>query len=492
LQTASPDRPAVIIADPNRRAGPDQTSSFQPIDLSSYPVDLEVVAMLSEEECRQGLFLAVGKTTEKLLLAMANPADAAACQEIANKTGLEVEPLAASEREIAQAIERVYAKIRQRAQPSIKQAPALSAAQPAEPLPVPAHVDELLNILIERRGSDLHMTVGSPPIIRVDGQLVALSYQRLTPTVMQELIYSILTDDRVERYEREWELDFAYSVPGLCRFRVNVHRQRNTTGAVFRAVPVNPPSLDDLRMPKVLKSICQKPRGLVLVTGPTGSGKSTTLAAMVREINYSRRCHVVTIEDPIEFLHRNQESIIRQREVGSDTHSFANALRHVLRQDPDVILIGEMRDLETISAAVTAAETGHLVFATLHTTGAAQTVDRVIDVFPPYQQEQIRLQLSTVLEAVVCQTLLPLVDGKGRVCAQEIMIATSAIRNLIREGKTHQMNSVVQSGGEFGMQTLNQVLRDLVLNRMVVFDVAVMASPDPDELRGLVGRGHMM
>jgi len=464
-------------------------NTLQPIDLSSYPIELEVIAMLSEQDCRAGSFLAVGRADGKLLLAMSNPLDAASCELVAAKTGLEVEPLVATEREILQAIERVYAKIERR-QTAGFQLPATATDAPPAQLDLPLHVDDLLSILIDRRGSDLHLTVGSPPSIRVDGQLVALPFHRMTPMVMQELMYSILTDERIQRFEQEWELDFAYSVPGLCRFRVNVHRQRNTMGAVFRAVPMNAPTLEQLHMPKVLKSLCDKPRGLVLVTGPTGSGKSTTLAALVNEINETRRCHVVTIEDPIEFLHRNKESIVRQREVGSDTHSFANALRHVLRQDPDVILIGEMRDLETISAAVTAAETGHLVFATLHTTGAAQTVDRVIDVFPPHQQEQIRLQLSTVLQGVICQTLLPCIDGKGRVCAQEIMIATPAICNLIREGKTHQINSAVQSGGQLDMQTLNQSLRELVLNRAVAFDVALFASPDPDELRSLLGSAH--
>ncbi|MBE9565234.1 MAG: type IV pilus twitching motility protein PilT, partial [Proteobacteria bacterium] len=279
--------------------------------------------------------------------------------------------------------------------------------------------------------------------------------------------------------EETHELDFAYSIAGLSRFRVNVHRQRGTIGAVFRAVPVDPPSLEGLGMPDVLKTFCAKPRGLVLVTGPTGSGKSTTLAAMIREINVTRRRHIVTVEDPIEFLHRNEKSIIIQREVGSDTKSFTAALRHVLRQDPDVILIGEMRDLETIGAALTAAETGHLVLATLHTTSAAQTVDRIVDVFPPHQQEQVRVQLSTVLEGIVCQTLLPFADGKGRTCAQEILIATSAIRNLIREGKTHQMPSVLQSSAAEGMQTLDQALKVLVKSSKVTPQVAMSLASNP-------------
>jgi len=264
---------------------------------------------------------------------------------------------------------------------------------------------------------------------------------------------------------------------------VNVHKQRGTLGAVFRSVPVDPPSLEALGMPDVLKTLCARPRGLVLVTGPTGSGKSTTQAAMIREINMSRRRHVVTIEDPIEFLHRNEKSIIIQREVGSDTKSFPAALRHALRQDPDVILIGEMRDLETIHAAISAAETGHLVLATLHTTSAAQTVDRIVDVFPPHQQEQVRVQLSTVLEGILCQTLLPLADGKGRVCAQEILLATSAIRNLIREAKTHQMPSVLQSSASEGMQTLDQALKALVQAGKVTPQIAISVASNPQDFK---------
>jgi twitching motility protein PilT len=345
------------------------------------------------------------------------------------------------------------------------------------------HIDDLLRATIERRASDLHLSVGSPPTLRIDGDLLPVGSDKLTPAKLNELIYAILTDDQITEFEQKWELDFAYSVRGLSRFRVNVHRQRGTLGAVFRAVPVDPPSLDGLGMPEVIKTLCGRPRGLVLVTGPTGSGKSTTLAAMIREMNVTRRRHIVTVEDPIEFLHRNEKSIIIQREVGADTKSFATALRHVLRQDPDVILIGEMRDLETIGAAITAAETGHLVLATLHTTSAAQTVDRVVDVFPPHQQEQVKVQLSTVLEGIICQTLLALADGKGRVCAQEILIATSAIRNLIREGKTHQMPSVLQSGAAEGMQTLDQALKTLVRSGKVTPQVAMSVASNPQDFR---------
>lgn len=474
--------PTSLIAAIARGAG------LQAVDLSSYPIDVEAATVLGEQECRAHMCLAVSRGNGVIFLAMANPFDDEVCDSLASRTGLRVERLVATEREIQQAIERTYAGLERSRHPSASQVCASAAeANEAPELPAVGHIDDLLHLLIQRGGSDLHLGVGSPPTIRVNGELIALPYQPVTPTAMQELIYSVLTDERVIQFEQEWELDFAYSVPGLCRFRVNVHRQRGSIGAVLRAVPMNPPTLEQLRMPPVLKEFCTRPRGLVLVTGPTGSGKSTTLAAMVHEINKKRRCHIVTIEDPIEFLHRNLESIVTQREVGADTKSFSVALRHVLRQDPDVILIGEMRDLETIAVAVTAAETGHLVFATLHTNAASQTIDRIIDVFPPHQQQQIRTQLSTVLEGIICQTLLPSIDGKGRVCAQEILVATPAVRNLIREGKPHQIESVVQSGGQFGMQTLNQALVELVRSRKVAAEVAMAASSDPNELRTLLG-----
>jgi twitching motility protein PilT len=345
------------------------------------------------------------------------------------------------------------------------------------------HVDDLLRLMMKRRSSDLHLSANSVPVLRVDGELMPAGSAKLSPRRVHELVYAVLSDEQITQFEQTWELDFAYSVSGLSRFRVNVHKQRGTIGAVFRAVPVDPPTLDGLGMPDVMKTFAARPRGLVLVTGPTGSGKSTTLAAMIREINVTRRCHIVTVEDPIEFLHRNEKSMIIQREVGSDTQSFTNALRHVLRQDPDVILIGEMRDLETISAAITAAETGHLVLATLHTTSAAQTVDRVVDVFPPHQQEQIRVQLSTVLEGILCQTLLPLADGTGRICAQEILVATGAIRNLIREGKTHQMPSVLQSSAAEGMQTLDQALKTLVMQTKVTPQAAMAVASNPQDFQ---------
>lgn len=350
-------------------------------------------------------------------------------------------------------------------------------------------LDELLYAMYEGRASDLHLAVGSPPMMRVDGDLKPMGFPKLSSNSAQHMIYAILTDVQITTFERSWELDFAYSLPGVSRFRVNIHRQRGSVGAVLRVIPKEMPTLDKLGMPPVVREMTMRPRGLVLVTGPTGSGKSTTLAAMIDEINRNRRVHIVSIEDPIEFLHANKQSVVTQREVGEDTQSFTNALRHVLRQDPDVILIGEMRDLETTAMAVTAAETGHLVFSTLHTTSASQTIDRIIDVFPPHQQEQIRNQLSNVLEGIVTQTLLPNLNGKGRCCAQEILICTPAVRNLIREGKVHQMASVMQASAKYGMQTLDHGLKQLVLQRKVSFEEALKKTTNPEDFKSLIHAG---
>ena len=304
--------------------------------------------------------------------------------------------------------------------------------------------------------------MGSPPIIRINGQLERLDYPRLSANDTRELIYSILSQDQRQRLENEWEIDFSYSVPGRARFRVNAYFQRNSLGAAFRLIPINIKKLEDLGLPPSLHDLTRKPRGFCIVTGPTGSGKSTTLAAMIDEINETRDEHIMTIEDPIEFLHRHKKCMVNQREVGADTKSFNRALKSVLRQDPDIILVGEMRDTETMATALTAAETGHLVFATLHTQDAPQTIDRIIDVFPPHQQEQIRVQLSTTLMGVCTQQLLPTRDGSGRCVACELLIPTPAVRNLIREGKTHQIYSTMQTGTAFGMQTMDAALADLV------------------------------
>jgi twitching motility protein PilT len=351
------------------------------------------------------------------------------------------------------------------------------------------HVDDLLRLLIDRGASDLHITVGSPPGIRLRGEIMAVENMRvLTPKDTQEMLLSLLSEEQRRRFETELELDFAYSIPGLSRFRTNIFQQRNSMGAVFRVIPLRIPTLEDLGLPRVCKFLSERPRGLVLVTGPTGSGKSTTLAAMIDHINDTRPVHIITLEDPIEFMHKNKKAYVNQREVGEDTHSFTAALKRVLRQDPDVILVGEMRDLETISAALTAAETGHLVLATLHTTGGPETVDRIIDVFPPHQQTQVRMQLSTTLEGVLSQTLLRSTDGRSRVMAMEIMLGIPAISNLIREGKTHQMATIIQGGASLGMQTLDQHLKALLQAGKVTYEEAIQKAKEPRELAQMLGR----
>ena len=352
---------------------------------------------------------------------------------------------------------------------------------------------DLLLEVLQRKASDLHITAGSHPMVRVRGRLVKLEdYPVLTPTDTRETIYSILTNDQRQRLETDWQLDFAYAIPNVARFRVNAYMQRSAISAAFRLIPFDIKSIDELGLPSVLHEFVHKPRGLVLVTGPTGSGKSTSLAAILDAINRTREDHILTIEDPIEFLHPHKKCIVNQRELGSDAQSFAAALKAALRQDPDVILVGEMRDLETIGTALTAAETGHLVFATLHTQDAPQTIDRIIDVFPPEQQQQVRVQLSVALQGVVTQALLPTADGAGRIAACEVLIPTAAVRNLIREGKTHQVMSVMQTGSQSGMQTMDAALATLVRQGKISQKLAEQRSSHPDELRRLMGAGGLM
>ena len=351
-------------------------------------------------------------------------------------------------------------------------------------IPVP----ELLAALLELGGSDLHLTAGTPPTVRVHGELERLEkYPSLSPRSLQGMIYAILPQKLRERFEQELELDMSYSLPGQARFRVNVYMQRDALGAAFRLIPFEIKKLDELGLPAVVADLARFPRGFVVVTGPTGSGKSTTLAGMVDVVNEERAGHIMTVEDPIEFLHKHKRCIVNQREVGADTHGFGQALKHVLRQDPDVILVGEMRDLETISTAITAAETGHLVFATLHTQDAPQTIDRIIDVFPPHQQQQVRVQLATTLQGVVTQQLLQTADGKGRVVASEVLMTTPAIRNLVREGKVHQIYSAMQAGGRFGMQTMDMSIAGHVKAGRISQQTAFERCHDPEELERLVG-----
>lgn len=349
---------------------------------------------------------------------------------------------------------------------------------------------EMLQKTLEMKGSDLHLAINSPPRVRVHGKLVPLNHPPLEPPDTKRLAYSVMTDAQKYKFESNLEVDFSFGIKGLSRFRANVFTQRGAVGAVFRAIPFEIKSFEALQLPAVLKKLCDKPRGLVLVTGPTGSGKSTTLASMLDRINSLRHDHIITVEDPIEFLHSHKSCLVNQREVNSDTHSFANALRVALREDPDVVLIGEMRDLETIESALRIAETGHLTFATLHTNSASSTINRIVDVFPAHQQSQIRAQLSLVLEGILCQTLIPRADGDGRVMAMEIMIPNASIRNMIREDKIHQIYSAMQTGQEkFGMQTFNQAFASLYLGKKITLEEALGRSSNPEELQDMIKRG---
>ncbi len=346
-------------------------------------------------------------------------------------------------------------------------------------------IDDLLVECVERGGSDLHITVGLPPTIRLNGQLTPLPYQPLTEHDTRRLVYEALNDSQLEHFERHRDLDFAYTVKDVARFRFNVYQQKSAVSAAMRVIPSKIPSIESLRLPSVIYEVVKKHSGLVLVTGPTGSGKSTTLACMIDLINQSRPCHIITIEDPIEYVHTHKRAMVNQREVHNDTESFHNALRAVLREDPDVILVGEMRDLETIQAALTLAETGHLVFATLHTRNAPQTIDRIIDVFPPHQQEQIRVLLANTIEAVFAQQLIPMLGG-GRIAAVEVMIANAAIRNLIREGKTHQIYSIMETNAGMGMITMDRVLADLHRNGYISYEEAVSRAMDKENFTQLL------
>lgn len=347
-------------------------------------------------------------------------------------------------------------------------------------------IQEYLTLSVKEKASDLHLTVGLPPLLRIHGELTPLTqFEPLTHVSIQETLAPMLDEPKRQKLEEVGQIDFSYGIRGLARFRVNIFRQRGTYAAAMRLIPVEILPLDMLGLPDGIRQFTEKSRGLVLVTGPTGSGKSTTLASLIDIINSSRSCHIITLEDPIEFLHRHKRSVINQREVGSDTDSFANGLRAALREDPDVILVGEMRDFETIQTAITAAETGHLVFATLHTNDTVQTMDRIIDVFPPHQQAQVRTQLSLVIQGVVSQQLLPRSDQPGRTVATEIMVASSAIRSLIREGKTHQLRSSIQTGGKYGMQTMDASLRYLFQRHMVSFQEALLRAIDQEEFKKL-------
>lgn len=502
----------------------------------------EALALVPQDAARRQLVLPMRVEDGRIVVAMAEPTNHLALQEVATMTGMEVIPAAAFRADLIAALDGAYGPKAGTATPAapdgapassggppesapapsggpLESAPASQPAHPAEnngegrlepedlPLteaapPAPAaqvadpdeekepNLADFLFAVIDGEASDLHMTAGLPPMIRVHGELRPIKgYRRLLPKDLQQILYGMLTQKQREIFEENLELDISYSMPGAARFRVNIFQQRESMGAVMRLIPFEIKALDDLGLPPAVKEFASLRRGMVLVTGVTGSGKSTTLAGLVDIVNSTRPEHIMTVEDPIEFLHRHKRSIVNQREVGTDTHGFAPALKHVLRQDPDVILVGELRDLETISTALTAAETGHLVFATLHTQDAPQSVDRVIDVFPPHQQEQIRIQLAGTLAGIVSQQLLPSADGRGRVVAAEVLVATPAVQNLIREGKTHQIYTSMQAGGKHGMQVMDQHLAELVKKGKVTFEMALERCHRMEEFNRLTGKG---
>jgi len=449
------------------------------IDFLETPIHQEAPTLLTAELARKWMALPVDFEDHKLVVAFAEPADDDALAAVGAATTYEIIAAVADREELVGAIEMIYGASPQAAAPGDGDATIWEGTRSDE-----LHINDLLELVIQWRGSDLHLASGSPPVIRVNGDLRPIpDVPVLNGSQIRQMVYSILTQKQREKFEKELELDTSYALPGKGRFRVNVFLQRDSVGAVMRAIPYNVVDYDVLGVPPAVKTWAFLPRGLVLITGPTGSGKSTTLASLIDIVNRERSVHIMTVEDPIEFLHDHKRSLINQREVGEDTHSFASALKHVLRQDPDVILVGEMRDLETISTALTAAETGHLVFATLHTQDAPQSIDRVIDVFPAHQQQQVRVQLASALQGICVQQLIPTSDGQGRAISCEVMVATPAVRNLIREGKTHQIYSVLQAGGRYGMVTMDSSLVQLVRAGRISMDMALERCSNEEDLR---------
>ncbi|MGI8521662.1 MAG: PilT/PilU family type 4a pilus ATPase [Actinomycetota bacterium] len=478
-------------------------------DLAKEQPDADALGLVPEDIIRRQVALPMSLLDGALVVAMAEPRNHLAVEELAQVSGKQIVPAVAYREDLAAAIDRAFSQPNSPPPPPQGQAappptsfgpgdlveapsPPLIEADvgPAEEVDKEPNLAEFLIAVLEGAGSDLHLTAGLPPMIRVHGEIQPIKgYRKLMPRDLQQLIYSMLTQKQRENFEEHLELDVSYALPGKARFRVNVFQQRDAVGSVMRLIPYEIKSVDDLGLPPAVLEFARLRRGLVLVTGITGSGKSTSLAALIDYINSTRHEHIMTVEDPIEFLHTHKKSVVNQREVGTDTYSFAEALKRVLRQDPDVILVGEMRDLETISTALTAAETGHLVFGTLHTQDAPQSVDRVIDVFPPHAQQQIRVQLASSIAGVMSQQLVPLASGKGRAVAAEILVATPAVRNLIREGKTHQIYTSMQAGGKYGMQVMDQHLAEIVKSGKVRYEVALERCHKVEEFNRLVGKG---
>ena len=469
------------------------------VDLSEHVVPADLDRLIPAELAVKHKAVAVEVVGDELVVAMGDPSDKAAIAEIEAATGWQVSSALAVRTDLVRLLGAMYGMPAGAGEaPTIEVEIGDGAEAPSTGgsgrwgLDPDAAADELhLNDLLERvldlGGSDLHLTVGIHPSVRVNGELKRLTeFPVLNGSEIRRMVYAVLTQKQREKFEAEHELDTSHSIPGRGRFRVNVFLQRDSVGAVLRTIPYEIVPLEKLGLPPAVSQFAQLPRGLVLVTGPTGSGKSTTLASLIDIINSTKPFHIMTVEDPIEFLHNHKMATVNQREIGEDTHSFEAALKHVLRQDPDVILVGEMRDLETIHTAITAAETGHLVFGTLHTQDAPQSVDRIIDVFPAHQQQQVRVQLASALQGVVTQQLVPTASGKGRACAAEVLVATPAIRNLIREGKTHQIYSSMQAGGKYGMQTMDQALANHVKAGTIAMSTAVERCANADDLARLV------
>ncbi|MGI8794104.1 MAG: PilT/PilU family type 4a pilus ATPase [Acidimicrobiales bacterium] len=465
------------------------------VDLSQTPVHPTVDRLIPADLARKHLAVAVELDGADLVVAMVDPSNKEALAAIEGATGWPVQPAIAVRNELKRLVTAMYGGESGGGDtitgdievPSDDDGMRMGHG---EDRPEELHVNDLLQRLIDLGGSDLHLTVGMHPAVRVFGEIKQLTeFPVMNGSEIRRMIYAILTQKQRERFEAELELDTSHSIPGMGRFRVNVFLQRDSVGSVMRMIPFEIKPLDELGLPPSVKQFTELPRGLILLTGPTGSGKSTTLASMVDIINVAKACHIMTVEDPIEFIHHHKAAVVNQREVGEDTMSFANALKHVLRHEPDVILVGEMRDLETISTALTAAETGHLVFATLHTQYAPQSVDRIIDVFPAHQQQQVRVQLASALMGIVTQQLVPLKTGGGRAVCAEVLVATPAIRNLIREGKTHQIYSSMQAGGKYGMQTMDQSLAALVNRGVISLESAVERCSNEEDLRRLLGGG---
>ena len=478
-------------------------------DLAKEQPDADALALVPEDVVRRQVALPMSLLDGALVVAMADPRNHLAVEELAQISGKQIVPSVAYRADLASAIDRAFSQPNSPPPPpqgngapaptsfgpgdllEAPPPPLIEAnAEPTEEVDKEPNLAEFLIAVLEGAGSDLHLTAGLPPMIRIHGEIQPIKgYRKLMPKDLQQIIYSMLTQKQRENFEENLELDVSYALPGKARFRVNVFQQRDAVGSVMRLIPYEIKSVEELGLPPAVLEFARLRRGLVLVTGITGSGKSTSLAALIDYINATRHEHIMTVEDPIEFLHNHKKSVVNQREVGTDTYSFAEALKRVLRQDPDVILVGEMRDLDTISTALTAAETGHLVFGTLHTQDAPQSVDRVIDVFPPHAQQQIRVQLAGSIAGVMSQQLVPLASGKGRAVAAEILVATPAVRNLIREGKTHQIYTSMQAGGKFGMQVMDQHLAEIVKSGKVRYEAALERCHKVEEFNRLAGKG---